>query len=232
LWRKATDLLAAGPLASLVDQLAAPLKDRTISQLALGDRTFMTSIVTFRGEDGEALGRILTLSDISQIRRLAMEKERFIRTRVHELKSPLGAVRSLLEVVTDKSLGEDLDPYLPMLQRAQDRIDGMVQLISDLLSLSRSEQARAAAEPALMEVGPAVDAAIAQHAERLTARHIVARTDLLKTCRRCSSPPTILSSSSRISSATPSSTTGTAAASPCEADTKATGCAWTSSTRG
>lgn len=178
LWRKATDLLAAGPLASLVDQLAAPLKDRTISQLALGDRTFMTSIVTFRGEDGEALGRILTLSDISQIRRLAMEKERFIRTMVHELKSPLGAVRSLLEVVTDKSLGEDLDPYLPMLQRAQDRIDGMVQLISDLLSLSRSEQARAAAEPALMEVGPAVDAAIAQHAERLTARHIVARTDL------------------------------------------------------
>ena len=54
----------------------------------------MTSIVTFRAEDGAALGRILTLSDISQVRRLAMEKERFIRTMVHEMKSPLGAVRA------------------------------------------------------------------------------------------------------------------------------------------
>lgn len=178
LWRKATDLLKDGPLAPLVDQLAAPLKDRTIGQLSLGERTFMTSIVTFRGEDGSALGRILTLSDISQIRRLAMEKERFIRTMVHELKSPLGAVRSLLEVATDKSLGEDLDKYQPMLLRAQERIDGMVQLISDLLSLSRSEQAKAAAEPELLEIGPSVDAAIAQHSERMNAGRITARTDL------------------------------------------------------
>ncbi len=103
----------------------------------------MTSIVTFRAEDGAALGRILTLSDISQMRRLAMEKERFIRTMVHELKSPLGAVRSIIEVATDKSLGDDLEAYLPMLRRAENRIDDLVQLIGDLLSLSRSEQAQA-----------------------------------------------------------------------------------------
>jgi len=62
---------------------------------------------------------------------------------VHELKSPLGAVRSLIEVTTDKSLGDDIESYLPMLRRAENRIDNLVQLIGDLLSLSRSEQARA-----------------------------------------------------------------------------------------
>ena len=176
--RRAAEVLAPGPLASLIEQLAAPLKDRTIGQLAIGDRTFMTSIVTFRDDMGEALGRILTLSDISQIRRLAMEKERFIRTMVHELKAPLGAVRSLVEVATDKSLGDDLDAYQPMLNRAQERIDGMVQLISDLLSLSRSEQTANVAEPELLDVEPAVSKALRLQAEHLAARDVVARAEV------------------------------------------------------
>ena len=175
--RPALDLLRGGPLAPLAEQLAAPLKDRTIGQLAIGERSYMTSIVTFRTEDGTALGRIVTLSDISQVRRLAMEKERFIRTMVHELKSPLGAVRSLIEVTTDKSLGDDIEAYLPMLRRAESRIDNLVQMIGDLLSLSRSEQSRASSEPELLYVEPAVEAALGLEAERLAARDITARAD-------------------------------------------------------
>jgi signal transduction histidine kinase len=176
--RPAADLLAQGPLAPLADPLAAPLKDRTIGQLSIGDRSYMTSIVTFRAEDSTALGRILTLSDISQVRRLAMEKERFIRTMVHELKSPLGAVRALVEVAADKSLGDDVDAYLPMLHRAEDRIDGLVQLIGDLLSLSRSEQAESAGEPELLKVESAVQKALDMQAERLAARDIAAFSDI------------------------------------------------------
>lgn len=176
--RPVADLLAQGPLAPLADALASPLKDRTVGQLSIGDRSYMTSIVTFRAEDGDALGRILTLSDISQVRRLAMEKERFIRTMVHELKSPLGAVRGLVEVAADKSLGDDIDAYLPMLHRAEARIDGLVQLIGDLLSLSRSEQAEGSAEPELIKVEPAVQKALDMQAERLAARNIAALSDI------------------------------------------------------
>ncbi len=176
--RGAGKLLAGGPLAALVEPLAAPVKDRTLGQISLGERDYMTSIVTFRSEDGSARGRILTLSDISQVRRMAMEKERFIRTMVHELKSPLGAVRSIIEVTTDKSMGAVLDAYLPLLRRAESRIDELVQLIGDLLSLSRSEQARAASEPRLLELAPAVDAALAAHAEQLTARGISTSADV------------------------------------------------------
>lgn len=175
--RPAGELLAAGPLASLLEQLAAPLKDRTIGQLVIGERTYMTSIVTFRDDGGEALGHILTLSDISQIRRLAMEKERFVRTMVHELKAPLNAVRSIMEVATDQSLGAELEAYQPMLERAQERIDGMVQLIGDLLALSRSEQSQSAGEPELVELEPAVNAVLALQAERLAAHDIAARME-------------------------------------------------------
>lgn len=165
LHRPVTEVFLGGPLASLLHPLQKSLKDRTVGQLLFGERTFAYSIVTFRGEDDSALGRIVTLSDISEIRRLALEKERFIRTMVHELKSPLGAVRSLIEVTTDKSLGDDLDAYLPLLHRAEERIDGLVRLINDLLLLSRSEQALAPNEPELQELAPALAEALAAQAE-------------------------------------------------------------------
>ena len=157
LMRPAQELLGDGALAPLCEQLASPAKDRTVRQLDLDDQAYMASIVTFRDEAGEARGRILTLSDISEVRRLAMEKQRFIRTMVHELKSPLGSIKGLLEVVTDKSLGEDLDPYLPMIGRADHRIDNLVELIRDLLTLARSEQAPEGEEPELVPVAPILD---------------------------------------------------------------------------
>jgi two-component system phosphate regulon sensor histidine kinase PhoR len=175
--RPVGEVLLGGPLDSLLSPLRKPLKDRTVGQLLLGERTFAYSIVTFRGEDDTALGRIVTLSDISEIRRLALEKERFIRTMVHELKAPLGAVRGLIEVTTDKSLGEDLDSYLPLLRRAEERIDGLVRLIGDLLLLSRSEQALTPTEPELLDVARAVETALAAQAEALAKANLTSCTE-------------------------------------------------------
>jgi signal transduction histidine kinase len=178
LMQPAQELLGAGALAPLCEQLAAPAKDRTVRQLDLGDQAWMASIVTFRDAGGEERGRIVTLSDISDVRRLAMEKQKFIRTMVHELKSPLGSIKGLLEVVTDKSLGEDLDPYLPMIARADHRIDNLVELIRDLLTLARSEQAPEGEEPGLVPVAPVLDEVVELARERGGQRGVTVVTEL------------------------------------------------------
>jgi len=178
LMQPAQELLGGGALAPLCEQLAAPAKDRTVRQLELGEQTWMASIVTFRDDGGEARGRIVTLSDISEVRRLAMEKQKFIRTMVHELKSPLGSIKGLLEVVTDKSLGEDLDPYIPMVARADHRIDNLVELIRDLLTLARSEQTPEGEEPELVPVAPVLDEVVELARERGAQRGVTVVTDL------------------------------------------------------
>jgi signal transduction histidine kinase len=178
LMRPAQELLGAGALAPLGEQLAAPAKDRTVRQLELGDQTYMASLVTFRDEAGEARGRILTLSDISEVRRLAMEKQKFIRTMVHELKSPLGSIKGLLEVVTDKSLGDDLDAYIPMVERADHRIDNLVELIRDLLTLARSEQAPEGEDPELVPVAPVLHEVVELARERGVQRGVTVTTEL------------------------------------------------------
>jgi two-component system phosphate regulon sensor histidine kinase PhoR len=172
LMRPAQDLLGEGALAPLCEQLAAPAKDRTVKQLDIDEQSYMASIVTFRAEDGAALGRILTLSDISEVRRLATEKSRFIRMMVHELRSPLGSVKGVLEVLEDKSLGDDLEPYLQMVARADARIDGLTELISGLLSLSRIEQTGKDEDVELVAIAPFVDEAFDVQREAMSARQI------------------------------------------------------------
>ena len=172
LMRPAQKLLGEGALAPLCEQLAAPVKDRTVRQLDIGEQSYMASIVTFRADDGAALGRILTLSDISEVRRLATEKSRFIRMMVHELRSPLGSVKGVLEVLEDKSLGDELAPYLSMVERADARIDGLTGLISDLLSLSRIEQTSKDGDVELVDIAPFVDETLDVQREAMAARGI------------------------------------------------------------
>jgi signal transduction histidine kinase len=83
-----------------------------------------------------------------------------------------------VEVATDKSLGDQVDAYIPMLHRAEARIDGLVELIGDLLTLSRSEQVRDLAGAELLAVEPAILAGMEIQKERLAAREIVAKVSI------------------------------------------------------
>lgn len=176
--RPAHEVLADGPLASLAEELSAPAADRRVRQVDVGERAYMASIVSFRGDDGEARGRILTLSDISDVRRMAMERQRFVRTMVHELKSPLGSIKGLLEVVADKSLGDELDTYLPMIARADARIDDLVGLIRDLLTLARSELGGEQEEASPVAVAPLVAQIVAATAEQGRPRGVTVEASL------------------------------------------------------
>jgi signal transduction histidine kinase/DNA-binding NarL/FixJ family response regulator len=175
--RPVADVLAAEPFAAIREHLQAGERDRVVQDLDLGEQSYMASVVTFRGDDGTALGRILTLSDISEMRRMTMEKARFVRTMVHELRSPMGAVKSLIEVCLDKSLGDEIDLYLPMLERATSRIDNLSELIGDLLSLSRIDMERGV-ERELLDVAPVIGEVVELQRETMAARGITAAIEV------------------------------------------------------
>lgn len=155
--RPFAEVLASPELQVLREKLESGSSDRMVFELELGDHSFVVSVVTFLADQGGTLGRIVTLSDITQVRRMALERSRFIRTMVHEFKSPLGAIKSMLEVVADKSLGDGIEPYLPFIERADHRIDKLVELIVDLLSLSRIDQERQSQPAEPIAVRPAVE---------------------------------------------------------------------------
>jgi signal transduction histidine kinase len=75
-----------------------------------------------------------------KIRVLEEKKSGFLRVAAHQLRSPLSAIRSLLDVVLD-GYASDPKAGLDMLERARGRTDMMLALVNDLLDLSRLKDA-------------------------------------------------------------------------------------------
>jgi signal transduction histidine kinase len=63
----------------------------------------------------------------------------FIRVLSHELKSPLAAVTGYLNIMRNKTLGDDVEKYIASIDRSVLRLEGMKRLISDMLDLTRIE---------------------------------------------------------------------------------------------
>ncbi|MBN1554864.1 MAG: response regulator [Phycisphaerae bacterium] len=78
-----------------------------------------------------------------QARQLAEEKRRcrfeFISVLAHELKAPLAAVEGYLNLLADRTNGEELSAYDDMIRRCSLRMEGMRNLIFELLDMTRIE---------------------------------------------------------------------------------------------
>jgi signal transduction histidine kinase len=99
-----------------------------------------------------------------QARKLSEEKRRvrfeFISVLAHELKSPLAAVEGYLRIIQEKSAGEGLDAYEPMVNRSLTRLEGMRKMIFDILDLTRIESGQKKRELAECDLRGAAQAAI------------------------------------------------------------------------
>jgi len=77
-----------------------------------------------------------------ELSRMSDEKERFlyfIRMVAHDLKAPLAAVQSYIKVILRGSTGPVNEKQRTWLEKSVKRIDGMLQLISDIVDLSKLE---------------------------------------------------------------------------------------------
>lgn len=106
-------------------------------------------------------------------KQLAEEKKQvrfeFIRVLGHELKAPLAAVEGYLELMKEKTLGDNLDDYGKILGRSSLRLNQMRKLIIDLLDMTKIESGkkdrnlsdlnlREVVENAIELAGPSADA--------------------------------------------------------------------------
>jgi two-component system, sensor histidine kinase and response regulator len=78
-----------------------------------------------------------------QARRLAEEKRQvrfqFVSVLAHEMKAPIAAIEGYLQMIHERSVGNNLEDYDHMLDRCLLRIEGMRKLITDLLDLTSIE---------------------------------------------------------------------------------------------
>ena len=75
----------------------------------------------------------------AEAERLGVFKAQFALTVAHELRAPVAGAQSLLRTLTNGLVGEFTEKQSTILQRLESRLDELLALINDLLTLARSK---------------------------------------------------------------------------------------------
>ncbi len=99
------------------------------------------------------IGRILALTDITEIARTIQMKTDFAANASHELRTPLSAIRGAIETLLNIDLSDDAESatrFLGVIDRHSARLEA---LIADLLALSRLESPVSEFKPMTVDWG-------------------------------------------------------------------------------
>jgi signal transduction histidine kinase len=128
--------------AAIQDLLAgaASQPGKCISQELSRGRVHLRALsAAFHGPEQEVLGTVTVFHDITSFKELDEMKDDFVRMVSHELRSPLAAIKQQHAVIIDGLAGDLGDKQRELLTRAQAKIQGLLDLINDLLDIARME---------------------------------------------------------------------------------------------
>ncbi|MBN2355813.1 response regulator [candidate division KSB1 bacterium] len=91
-------------------------------------------------DQGETLGTITALLDITEDKKIEQMKSDFIRLVSHELKAPIGAIEGYLNLIIEGLTAGDSKKEREIIIRSRDKAENLLLLINDLLDMSRAER--------------------------------------------------------------------------------------------
>jgi two-component system, OmpR family, phosphate regulon sensor histidine kinase PhoR len=103
------------------------------------ERLFDVCVAPLATSDGEVVATLLTLRDLTELRRVERMRVDFIANASHELRTPLASLLGFIETLQGPARDDATarDRFLDIMREQGRR---MARLIEDLLSLSRIEQ--------------------------------------------------------------------------------------------
>lgn len=114
---------------------------------------------------GERTGAVAVLQDLTEVRKAETVRRDFVANVSHELRTPLASVKALVETLEDGAINEP-DVARDFLSKMHEEVDGLTQLVSELLELSRIESRQVSLRLEPLEVEPLARRA----ADRLAAQ--------------------------------------------------------------
>jgi two-component system phosphate regulon sensor histidine kinase PhoR len=140
--RRLVELVRQTELLGVVKK-ALTSEQRVESEVTVGTvrvRTFAVTAAPIRAseEGGTAIGAVLVLHDISELRRLERVRQDFVANVSHEFKTPLTAIRGFAETLLGGAL-DDVEHRARFVEIIQEHAERLTRLTDDLLKLSTIE---------------------------------------------------------------------------------------------
>lgn len=159
---------APGPARHIRDSLPLPDLVRLIEEAASGaevarltreirvgsepHQVVMASVSPVTDAEGSCLGAVTVLSDVSELKKVELIKAQFVNMVAHELRAPLAAIDSNLMVILE-GYAPDPTKQRELLDRSHARLRALLDMVNDLLAISRMEAKAVARTIRPLDVG-------------------------------------------------------------------------------
>jgi signal transduction histidine kinase len=144
----------------VVSMLSLPLTRR--GQVIGIVRIYTAETRRFSGKETDFFSVLANLGAVALERAELLEEEkkqflRFVSIAAHDLKAPLAAIQTFLGVILDGFAGDLNEKQKHMMQRASQRINELLNLISNLLDIPRIEIGQLAQEMTEVSLSQVID---------------------------------------------------------------------------
>ncbi|MCE1164417.1 MAG: ATP-binding protein [Bacteroidetes bacterium] len=89
--------------------------------------------------DGSLAGVVTVIRNITEMKKVEYVKSQFVSMVAHELKTPMAAVLGFLNIILNPELKTTPEQQTDYLNRSRNRLQGLVEMVNDLLDISRME---------------------------------------------------------------------------------------------
>jgi two-component system phosphate regulon sensor histidine kinase PhoR len=127
-------------------------------------------VARHRSDEEPRMGRVLLLTDVTELTRVMQVKADLAANASHELRTPLSAIRAAVETLRALDAERDARAAVQLIDVVDRHSSRMEAMIGDLLELSRLESGAARFERRLVEIRP-----LLQEFENMAARKVEAK---------------------------------------------------------
>jgi PAS domain S-box-containing protein len=130
----------------------------------------VTTVPMMKGE--EMVGTLMILHDVTREKEIERMKTEFVSISAHQLRTPLSAIKWTLKMFLDGDLGELTKEQREFLEKTYQSNERMINLINDLLNVTRIEEGRFLYKPVLADIVPICQSVIDSYKDEIEKRNL------------------------------------------------------------
>lgn len=111
-------------------------------ELYLTDRVLQMLVSPVQSKTGQVFGSVVLFHDVTKEKELERLREDFTAMMVHELRSPLNGIKSMIELLRDEQVKAKKETYDEFTKLIYHSSSTMLELVNDLLDVAKLESGK------------------------------------------------------------------------------------------
>jgi PAS domain S-box-containing protein len=166
--RSTKELKTFPTLEGLINLIGEDIRGVSREEICTENEMFFEITTILIEQEKQIIGTLINVHDITREKSIEKIKSEFVSVAAHQLRTPLAGIKWTLQTI----LEEEEDAHIPeeiigFIKKAYEANDRMVNLVNDLLNVTRIEEGRYVYEPEELEFMEVVNPIIEAYREHI-----------------------------------------------------------------